>query len=437
MTDYPVLDVTEGPDGTDWSYYYVADFGLVEWPGGSITDNLVFNDDMQIAFIGGPDPLSEDIYANSFSVPHYISVFYFGDGLVVLLNHIRQPSTEIPAGTYRVVKYAFNYNQPQPLSFPLLPLDPATDTYLRAAFTVQEIAMTTVQDPNPPATPPDTTVNGGSDFSGGPGRAYVNPDTLNTAQTASPTGTKDTANAGAAGTDAKLDGPNSYSTVRPVSTSGTEGRTASGAVVDTSFTGTVDTLQAGPPGSPSTGTYRPPANDIPATNRDTTLTDQRRTDVPDDNNPLTLPSGYANTTRDTTGIGGGTGPVDYTPPGQPTGVTATATANRREVIVSWTPGDDPVGAPIKRWVVEGNTTGTKIVPADEHQTVITDGLIGGDKYRFTVYAETNLGTGYRSAPSNQVTISNADITSDVDYVEDDRGATYVPGGTSTPKPAES
>lgn len=291
-------------------------------------------------------------------------------------------------------------------------------------------------DPNPPATPPDTTVNGGSDYSGTSGRPYVSPDSIVTSQNVS---NKETTSPGAAGTDANLTGPDSSRTVNAPQTSGTDGTTATGAVVSTAYaSGTPSTTQSGgAPGSTSTAAYREPAGDVPADNRDTTLTGARRTDVPDDNNPNALPSGYTVNLRDTTGVGGGTGPGTYTPPGAPTGVTATAVAGKREVRVSWTPGAAPVGRVLKRWIVQGSTTGTKIVPADETQTVLSDGLAGGDKYRFTVYGETDLGTGYRSAPSNEVTVATGTQIADVDYVEDDREGHYSSAGVRTPATPET
>lgn len=296
--------------------------------------------------------------------------------------------------------------------------------------------MPPTTDPNPPATQPDTTVNGGSDFSGGAGRAYVNPDTINTANRVS---NKETATAGSGGSDGNLNGPDSSRTVNAPQTSGTDGRTASGAVQDVSYTGTLDTTKSAYDRDGGTGdpAYSPPPGDTPGSNVDTTLT-SRRTDVPDDNNPNAIPSGYVVNQRDTSGVHTAQGgAVPFTPPGAPSGVSATAVPNRREVVVQWTPGTAPVGAPVKRWLVQGNTTGSKIVPAHEHQTVMSEGLVGGDVYRFTVYAETDLGTGYRSAPSNAVTVSKGDITSDVDYVEDDRAGRYSTGGTYTPQPDET
>jgi large repetitive protein len=116
----------------------------------------------------------------------------------------------------------------------------------------------------------------------------------------------------------------------------------------------------------------------------------------------------------------GTGPASApsnavtpaSPPGAPTGVTASA-ANA-SASVSWTPPADNGGSAVTSYTVtasdsttpaNGGETCTYTVSDPETDTCTVTGLANGDSYTFIVTATNTAGTGPASDPSNAVTPS--------------------------------
>lgn len=124
-------------------------------------------------------------------------------------------------------------------------------------------------------------------------------------------------------------------------------------------------------------------------------------------------------TKDTTYAGaafGGNAPAnDGTPPAAPTGVTAVLVAGRSAVTVSWTPPANAGTTKVTRYVIESNTTGTEQAPANATSVQFEQGLIPGQTYTFTVYAESAQGSGRRSAASAPLLIpSHRNLVADTD-----------------------
>lgn len=281
--------------------------------------------------------------------------------------------------------------------------------------------MTTPSDPNAPATQPDTHSG-----QGGTGGGQTPPAT-----------TRDTEATPGASTSGVQPGPAVSGTFDTTSGGGTDtnpaddpGTDTYAAPTSTAVGGTLDTTKPAydPDGGANDPAYRPPSGPVPATNRDTVGRGGSTLSVnpgspdaalvgdgvtnPNAQEPGITNSAYATGgTRDTTNAGAPafttvpTGGV----PAAPTGVTATVIPARRAVIVSWTPGD---ATHVTGWVVESNTQGTIHANANVNEVEFEEGLIGGDRYTFTVFALTPTGSGHRSAPSAPVTIPTGDQVAD-------------------------
>lgn len=94
-----------------------------------------------------------------------------------------------------------------------------------------------------------------------------------------------------------------------------------------------------------------------------------------------------------------------TPPGAPTGVSATVGEGFAEV--RWTPPADPGSGPITGYVVTMSPGGLQLaVPAGETSRILP-GLAFGTSYQFTVAAVGRAGSGPTSQPSSAVTLLSA------------------------------
>lgn len=141
-------------------------------------------------------------------------------------------------------------------------------------------------------------------------------------------------------------------------------------------------------------------------------------------NPNAVEPGHTNaahnvSTYATTGYGDG-GPTHVPAgsgtPSAPLNVTATVVPNRRAVDIHWDAPANADATGVIGYVVESNTHGTQYTG---RATTIEfeEGLEGGRSYTFTVYARTANGTGFRSAPSNQVTMGTGDLVADTTIAE--------------------
>lgn len=217
---------------------------------------------------------------------------------------------------------------------------------------------------------------------------------------------------------------------------------------------TVDTTDAGyDVDSTDDPAYRPPGPDAPASTTTTTNPGGNVVTVnpgsPDaavvgggDVNPNAVEpdpnaTGPAQTgTTDTTGAG--TNPNEtFTPPGTipaPVNVAASAVAGRRAAHVTWDAGPGTLAGMVDGWTVEGNTGGTRRVPANVRGVEMEEGLVGGQTYTFTVFGHNENGTGLRSAASNAVTIATGDIAEDPNgpRIEDSYDYASAPAAPAAP-----
>ncbi len=175
----------------------------------------------------------------------------------------------------------------------------------------------------------------------------------------------------------------------------------------------------------ATISWRPPAFDgnSPITGYTVTASDGQRLAVlagPDGTVPTAssiqgLENGTSYTFTVSTTNGVGTGPdstpsntvtpiPNESPPGAPTGVTATA--GNASAAVSWTAPSTDGGSPITSYTVTSSAGDRTTVPTHPDGSVPTNttmtGLTNGNSYTFVVTATNALGPGDDSAPSNSV-----------------------------------
>lgn len=287
---------------------------------------------------------------------------------------------------------------------------------------------------NTDANSPDTTVGGGSDYTpGSDDPNYVAPPSGAGAPveerdtTATPGGTSNS-NTGAGGPAATEP---ETSTQSPLGGAGRTGDTDS-HTRDPNTAEPDTTVGGGGIGSTAAPAYRTSTPDAPGDEKDTSTTyggtggstagspDAAKVGGvvnPNAAEPGLTNSAYASGNADTSYIGsspGGNAPAnDGTPTSAPTGVTAVLVADRSAVTVSWTPPANAAATKVTRYVVESNTQGTEQAPANATSVEFEQGLIPGQTYTFTVYAETTQGSGRRSAASAPVTIpSHGNLAAD-------------------------
>lgn len=292
-----------------------------------------------------------------------------------------------------------------------------------------------------PANNLDTTSGGGGDIDGGANDpAYRAPtDGVPDADGNSPDTSDNTADSGGANAGAGRTGDTDDHTSDPQALGDTTTPNGGFGVYRTGDTDdhTKDpqalgdsTVLGGGVGASNTGqVYRAPTNDVPAGQVDTTgrggyvNVNPGSPDAavvggpsgvnPNAEEPALTASGYdVMGTRDTQAYG--SPPISGVPagtgtPGAPTGVTAVAVAHERVVVVSWTPPSNAAATGVRNYVVQSNTNGTQQAPKNATSVEFEDGLIGGNTYTFTVYAESANGSGTRSAVSAPVTIPTGDL----------------------------
>lgn len=302
----------------------------------------------------------------------------------------------------------------------------------------------TTPDPNAPATEPDTTVGGGNPD---PASGVVNQPYETPPDAAGPPvhGTRETddVSGGTVGSGIGRVGDTDSHVADPKVLDDTTqggGFTISGDVGDTD-SHTHDPNVAPPDTTIGGGGINTTANPAYRTNlplpsaeeKDTTTTfggtggevsgSPDTTVIGTGTNPNAAEPGLTNSaynvggTKDTTYLGsvyGGNAPAnDGTPAAAPTGVTAVLITGRPAATVSWTPPANAAATKVTRYVIESNTLGTQEAPANATSVEFEQGLIPGETYTFTVYAQTTQGSGRRSAPSAALFIpSNRNLVAD-------------------------
>ena len=238
--------------------------------------------------------------------------------------------------------------------------------------------------PTPPADNKDTEgVNG-----------QTGPASAGTASRASTTDTSTT------GGGSRATEPKSPAVTQTDTTGANGGATT--APTNTGLSGTPDTRGSGlPTGGQANPVYRAPSGPVPASVRDTTLTDKQ----PGGSATSPVPTTYnQNATTETANIGAGPAASGVVP-AAPTGVAATT--GPRSVTVTWTAPANPAGDPVLGFAVVNSAGGTMRVGKSATSAVVTN-LDPSRTYTFQVLARNASGNGPLSAPSAAVRPYNPD-----------------------------